>query len=160
MLIIVLVPVFCNFTFNFSLPLVYNLTIKIMFTLDQISEAHSKVKSGADFPQYVQDLIKLEVLHYSTFVDDGHTIYFGKENHRIQSPAKYPVFKIAAHGNNEKFAADLKKHQTGQTDYSTFCRDAAESGVEKWTVDLSKMTCTYYDRSGNTMLTENIPSPK
>ena len=45
-----------------------------MFTIDQIKEAHSKVKSGADFPQYVQDLIKLGVIHYTTYVRDGHTV--------------------------------------------------------------------------------------
>jgi uncharacterized protein YbcV (DUF1398 family) len=130
-----------------------------MFTLDQIKEAHAKVKSGADFPQYVQDLIQLEVIHYSTFTDDGHTIYFGKENHRAQSPAKYPALKIAGRSNKEQFAKDLKTHQAGKTDYPTFCNDAAMAGVEKWTVDLAKMTCTYYDKKGNAMLTENIPLP-
>jgi hypothetical protein len=28
-----------------------------MFTITQIKEAHSKVKSGADFPAYIQGLI-------------------------------------------------------------------------------------------------------
>lgn len=32
-----------------------------MFTIEQIKEAHSKVKSGADFPNYIQDLIILGV---------------------------------------------------------------------------------------------------
>ena len=30
-----------------------------MFTIAQIKEAHDKVKSGADFPKYIQDLINL-----------------------------------------------------------------------------------------------------
>lgn len=30
-----------------------------MFTLTDISTAHSRVKSGADFPQYARDLIAL-----------------------------------------------------------------------------------------------------
>jgi hypothetical protein len=29
-----------------------------MFTLQEIKDAHSKVKSGADFPKYVHDLKK------------------------------------------------------------------------------------------------------
>ena len=33
-----------------------------MFTIQQIKEAHSKVKSGSDFPKYVQDIIALGVL--------------------------------------------------------------------------------------------------
>ena len=32
-----------------------------MFTVEQIQEAHSKVKSGADFPKYIQDIKKLGV---------------------------------------------------------------------------------------------------
>lgn len=128
-----------------------------MFTLDQIGEAHSKVKSGADFPRYIQDLIKLGVIHYSTFVSDGHTIYFGEKNARIESPPKYDSHKIAAKGNAGDLAHHLKIHQAGETDYPTFCSQAADDGVEKWTVDTNKMTCTYYDKSGNVLITEEIP---
>ena len=46
-----------------------------MFTLDQIKAAHSQVKSGADFPKYIQDIGKLGVLKYEHFVADGHTTY-------------------------------------------------------------------------------------
>ncbi len=38
-----------------------------MFTIAQIKEAHDKVKSGADFPKYIQDLINLGVIGYDTF---------------------------------------------------------------------------------------------
>ena len=38
-----------------------------MFTIQQIKEAHSKVKSGADFPKYVHDIIALGVTSYETF---------------------------------------------------------------------------------------------
>ncbi len=43
-----------------------------MFTLEQIKSAHSKVKSGADFPNYIQDLINLGIKSYHTYVSDGH----------------------------------------------------------------------------------------
>ena len=33
----------------------------MIFELKEINEAHSKVESGADFPKYIQDLIKLGV---------------------------------------------------------------------------------------------------
>ena len=32
----------------------------------------------------------------------------------------------------------------------------AESGIEKWTVDTSRMTMTFYDKAGNEMLVETI----
>ncbi|MDR6968468.1 uncharacterized protein YbcV (DUF1398 family) [Flavobacterium arsenatis] len=39
-----------------------------MFTVEQIKQARSKVKSGADFPNYIQDLIELGVLSFETFI--------------------------------------------------------------------------------------------
>lgn len=129
-----------------------------MFTIDQIHSAHSKVKSGADFPNYVQDLIKLGVSNYETFVADGHTDYFDKNGHKISSEKKYTNLETAQKSDPEQFQKDLKAHQQGKTDYLTFCHDCAKSGVEKWTVDLNKMTCTYQGRDQKIMLVEKIPS--
>jgi len=130
-----------------------------MFQLQEIKEAHSKVKSGADFPKYVQDLIKLGVTKYDTFVDDGHTVFVGNNNYQLQSPPKYSTLKVENTSNAEKFKNYLKIHQQGQTDYPTFCNHSAETGVEKWTVDMKLMTCTYYDKLSNQMLEEKIPTP-
>ena len=44
-----------------------------MFTVNQIKEAHSKVKSGADFPAYIQDIKKLGV--YSRYEFDFIKMY-------------------------------------------------------------------------------------
>jgi len=129
-----------------------------MFTLDQIKTAHSKVKSGADFPAYIQDLKKLGVTSYETFVADGHTDYYGANQNKTSSTAKYEVLSIANSSTPEQFKANLKAHQKGKTDYPTFCNDCAKSGIEKWVVCLQKMTCTYYDKAGNEILTEQIPS--
>lgn len=129
-----------------------------MFTLDQIKAAHSKVKSGADFPKYVKDLIELGVTSYHTFVADSHAEYFGKDGCQIKSDAKYAVLNISEKSDSEIFISRLKIHQQGQTDYMTFCNDSAKAGVEKWIVDTQKMTCTYYDKLGNTLLEEKIPS--
>ena len=38
-----------------------------------------------------------------------------------------------------------------------FCGDCAESGVEKWTLDLEAETCTYYDSHGETLIVERFP---
>ena len=130
-----------------------------MFTLDQINDAHAKVKSGADFPQYVQDLKQLGIQEYSQFVTDGHTVY-NSISYEVQSPAIYQTIHVAATGNTAQLTHHLKIHQAGETDYLTFCRDAAEDGVEIWTVDIAAMTCTYYDTAGNKMVTEIIPQPK
>ena len=118
-----------------------------MFTIDQINDAHAKVKSGADFPNYIQDLIKLGVTGFETFVTDGHTVYFGADGAKIQSAANYTALKLADESDKDQFQEDLKDHQQGKTSYQTFCLDCAWSGVEKWVVDMTKMTCTYYDKA-------------
>ena len=127
-----------------------------MFTIEAIQAAHAKVKSGADFPAYVKDLIALGILSYTTYVTDGHSDYNGSNNFKLSSPAKYEPLAIADR-YNEKFLTDLKAHQQGHTDYPTFRSDAAKSGIEKWVMDMEQKTCTYYDKAGNPVLTESIP---
>jgi len=128
-----------------------------MFTVEQIKVAHSKVKSGADFPAYIQDIKKLGVTFYETFVTDGHTDYYGTNDYKTISPAKYGALVIAEATNTEQFKLDLKAHQQGKTDYLTFIGMCAEFGIEKWAVCMEKMTCTYYDKAGKEILTELIP---
>ena len=130
-----------------------------MFDLKEIKEAHAKVKKGSDFPKYVQDLIKLGVRKYHTYVNDGHTVFFGADNFQIQSGPKYAAVNIANISDKERFRHYLKSHQRGQTDYAAFCNHSAETGVEKWTVDTAQLTCIYYDKSGNKMLEEQIQAP-
>ncbi len=128
-----------------------------MFQLKDIKEAHSKVKTGADFPRYIQDLIKLGVTKYDTFVSDGHAIFFGNNDYQIQSEPKYSELIVADKSDHESFKNNLKIHQQGQTDYLIFCRHSAAAGVEKWTVDMKNMTCTYYDKANHKMVEEIIP---
>ena len=130
-----------------------------MFTVEQIKVAHGKVKSGSDFPSYIQDIKRLGVSHYETYVSDGHTDYFGKDDYKRTSPSKYDTLTIAEKSNVEQFKADLKAHQHGETNYLTFCKIAASLGIEKWSVCMGKMTCTYYDKAGSEMLVEEIPMP-
>jgi len=129
-----------------------------MFTIQQIHEAHSKVKSGADFPKYMQDIIALGVTSFETFVFDNHTNYYGKDNFQTSSEGFLEPLTIADESNIEQFKLDLKAHQQGKTDYMTFLNDCAKSGVEKWIVVMDKMTCSYYDKEGNEMVVETIPT--
>jgi uncharacterized protein YbcV (DUF1398 family) len=128
-----------------------------MFTVEQIKAAHSKVKSGADFPAYIQDIKKLGVTHYETFVTDGHTNYYGTNDYKTTLPARYEPLNIAEKCDKGRFQSDLIDHQQGKTDYPTFIRISANLGIEKWLVCMKKMTCTYYDKAGNEILVEQIP---
>lgn len=128
-----------------------------MNILEQIAAAHSKVKSGADFPAFIEDLKKLGIVNYCTFVNDGHTDYFLKDGSKAATAPKYAALEIAKSSNQQAFEEKLKAHQKGQTDYPTFCNDAANSGVENWAVDTKQMTCTYFDKAGTALLQEAIP---
>ena len=130
---------------------------KAMFTVEQIEQAHQKVKSGADFPKYIQEIKLLGVTGFETWVKDSHTEYFGTNNYQTQSKPQYEELTIAEKSNNQKFVDYLKKHQRGETNYFTFCQHCAETGIEKWIVNLEKMTCTYFDKTGNEILVEQIP---
>jgi uncharacterized protein YbcV (DUF1398 family) len=127
-----------------------------MFTIEQIKEAHSKVKTGADFPNYIQDLIILGVKGYDTNVHDGSVEYYGVNNYRVSSNDKYDEIKVTSNANKERFLEFLLLHQDGQTDYITFCNQAGQCGIAKWRVDIIEMTCTYYDKSGNEIVIEKI----
>ncbi len=130
-----------------------------MFTLQSISEAHSKVNSGADFPKYIQELITLGVTHYETFVDDGHTKFYGIDNYEITSSPKHTSLIINEISNELQFKSQLKAHQQGQTSFTTFCQDCAQTGVFKWVVSMNTMTCTYYNKAQKELLMEFIPKP-
>lgn len=127
-----------------------------MFTVQQIEDAHSKVKTGADFPNYIQEIKGFGVKNFTTWVKDSHTEYFGEDNFQTQSQPKYDDLEINEKVNQDQFKEQLKIHQQGGTDYLQFCKDCAENGIEKWEVDLNQFTCVYFDKAGNEVLTEEI----
>ena len=128
-----------------------------MFTVEQIEKAHSKIKSGAEFPKYIREIKEIGVTAFETWVADSHTEYFGKENFRTKSKPKYAEITIADSSDKNKFQEYLKIHQKGATDYFTFCKHCAETGIEKWIVNLDEMTCTYYDKAQTQILIEMVP---
>ncbi len=128
-----------------------------MFTVEQIKAAHSKVRSGADFPAYIKEIKSLGVTHYEAYVTDGHIDYHGGNDYTAKVSAKYAPLVIADSANDEGFKAALISHQQGKTDFLTFIKMCATVGIEKWAICMDKMTCTYYDKAGNEILVEQIP---
>lgn len=128
-----------------------------MFTVEQLQAAHSKVKSGADFPAYIKEIKSLGVTKYQTYVSDGHIHYHGANNYIANVPAKYEPIEIAITVNEDVVKAELKAHQQGKTDFLTFIKMCAATGIEKWEINMEKMTCTYYNNAGNAILIEQIP---
>ncbi len=129
-----------------------------MFSLTQIQAAHSKVKSGADFPAYVLEIKNLGVKSYDYFVTNGATQYFGENDFKISSDSKYPEIEINSNVNKDQFLVDLKAHQNGKTDFITFVNDCAKSGINKWKLDIINGVCLYFDKKNQIVLEETIPA--
>ena len=81
-----------------------------MFTLEQIKTAHSKVKSGADFPAYIKEIRSMGVTHYETYVFDGHIDYHGGNQQTVTVPAKYDPLIVAGSADTVAFIAELRRH--------------------------------------------------
>lgn len=136
--------------------LLYQILMK-MFTLQQIKAVHATVKSGADFPRYVQEIKTLGLVTYEFMVGDGRTIYFGADNYRVEAPPIYPVKQINTTASAQRLENNIHIHQKGQTDFLTFCAQAAEAGVRNWEINTQTMLCTYYDLKGQAIVAEPIP---
>jgi uncharacterized protein YbcV (DUF1398 family) len=128
-----------------------------MFTLQQMKAAHAKVKSGADFPAYVQEIKQQGLVHYDFMVKDGRTVYHGADDFQVSGDPFYPEKIISDKPSPDAVRQIIAEHQQGKSDFLTFCSLVAAAGVEKWVVDTRAMLCTYYDLSGNNLVAEPIP---
>lgn len=145
-----------DYTLAKEIETIVNKTNTPMFSLKQIQQAHSKVLTWADFPQYIQDLISLGVRSYSIFVVDGHANYEWDNNYSLTSVAEYEDIIINTSTNKEQFLHRLQEHQQGKTNYHTFCKDAGASGITKWIVNLNNMECSYLGNDNNIVFVEKI----
>ncbi|MGO4875312.1 DUF1398 domain-containing protein [Pedobacter psychrotolerans] len=128
-----------------------------MFTKEDIHAATSRIKSGSDFPQFIQELKEMGVIRNDVYVSNGLSAYFASEEEVLQiSPEEYPDLVISVEPSVEKLKHALKIHQNGETGFISFCEHAADAGVEKWITDVKDMTCTYYDTAGNELVKEKI----
>lgn len=127
-----------------------------MFTIEQINDLHARLGSAETLLEYVRALNALGVERYDSYLADGHSEYFGLGGHRVISPSMHEVLFVAEIGQRETFLQHLRRHERRQTTYLEMSRGLAESGIEKWTVDMGRMTMTFYDKAGIEMLVEQI----
>ncbi|MGB7438082.1 MAG: DUF1398 family protein [Candidatus Acidiferrum sp.] len=59
-------------------------------------------------------------------------------------------------GQRETFLQHLRQHERRETTYLEISKGLVQSGVEKWTVDIGRMTTTFYDKAGRERLVEQI----
>ncbi|MEH7504172.1 DUF1398 family protein [Neobacillus drentensis] len=105
----------------------------------------------------VNELKNIGVSIYEYLVEKGINKYYNSNGECLKTSSN----GLGAIVNKVSSQTSLKHilliHQKGETDYPTFCKQAAESGVEKWVSDLKKMKVYYIDYDGNVLLEENIP---
>jgi uncharacterized protein YbcV (DUF1398 family) len=131
-----------------------------MFTIDQIQESHSRQRNGADFPAFVQSLIKMGVTGYNLFLQDRHAEYFGKKGKAaLLEDAKYPEYTIAPKWDSERFMNILTNYRQGKLNYSSFYEQLTRAGVEKLSLDMKTLTCTYYGIDGAELHVEQLRKP-
>lgn len=94
---------------------------------------------------------------FKTSVTDGKTTYSGP-NDTLSGPVIHEPLKIETRVNKEKFIERLRIHQSGGTDFLTFCQDCASSGIDHWNVKTHEHTCTYYSHTKEEVLVEHFPS--
>ncbi len=128
----------------------------MIFTIEDIQRAEQKIKTGADFPQFIQEIKALGVERNDVYVMNGMSIYFGKDDHTVESAPAYEALLIEDQSSASDLKEALRIHQAGETDFQTFCRKAASAGVEKWVTDLKEMTVSYLDMAGNELVVEHI----
>jgi len=129
-----------------------------MFTAQQLKDAHAKVKTGADYPAYADELRNLGVVSYDFLVADGSTTFYAEDEESVSLKGDLSPVAVADAPSKDKLRAALATHQKGNTDFPTFRQQAAEAGVAQWTTDLSNMEVVYVNKQEKVMLAEEIPA--
>jgi len=129
-----------------------------MFTLGQLNEIHDRLGNMEDFSQYVRALNAIGVEKYDSYLADGHSEFFGKDEYKVVSPSVHGTLPISDLSDSDKAQEHLDLHDQGKTSYLEMSKGLADSGVEKWTVDTQNMTFVCYDKQGNALLMEEVDS--
>ena len=127
-----------------------------MFTLEQINEIHDRWGKADTLPEYLKALKAIGVVSYASYVTDGHSEYHGDAAYILESPPIHNMNVVATTSDHTKMMECLDLHRQGRTTYLEMSKGLAESGVEKWTFDTTKLTITYCDKNGDGLLTEMI----
>jgi uncharacterized protein YbcV (DUF1398 family) len=125
-----------------------------MFTLEEIQAIHDELKNG--LPEFVQKLGAVGVRRYVTYISDGHSIYFGPDNLSLTSAPVHEPLAVSRSSDREQALRSVERHERNLTDYLTFSKELADSGVETWIVDIREGTIKFCDMTGKSMLEQTI----
>jgi len=126
------------------------------FTLEQINAIHDRLGSAETLAQYAQELHKIGVEHADSYVADGHSEYFAKDGHSIVSSPAHEKLAVSEASDKQGLLYYLDLHDAGKINYLEMSSSLAKSGIEKWVINTSKLTMTFYDKAGNELLVDDI----
>lgn len=126
--------------------------------LEQIQEVSRRLSRGADLPELATALDALGVSHCHTYLADGSTCYFGPAFYRVEGAAAWRWVTVSETASPGLLKEAIALHLEGVTDQITFLRQAADAGVEVFTLSVTSRTVTYMDRDGSVMAVEPILS--
>lgn len=115
-----------------------------------------KIQANGNFGVLVESYLEYGIVRFQTCAATAKSIYFDAEGNRVYDENDIFNFEIGQL-NVEQFKADLLDHQQGLTDFPTWLKLTAGSGIGYWIVDLEAKQCVYYDLDNNPVHTELIP---
>lgn len=127
-----------------------------MFTLDQINDIHDRLGKQHTLPEYLKALNAIGVERADTFLSDGHSEFYGQDNHRLIGIPIHEKFIVNTISNKACLLKQLMLHERGKIDYLEMSRGLANCGVEKWSFDTNVLTISYYDMKQQELLVETI----
>jgi uncharacterized protein YbcV (DUF1398 family) len=128
----------------------------VKFTLEQINAIHDSLGSAKTLALYVQELSKIGVKHADSYLTDGHSEFFGTDNYTVRSPAVHDVLSISDTTDRNGLMRYLALHDSGKIGYIEMSKGLAESGIEKWVIDTSELTMTFYNKAGDELRVDHI----
>lgn len=128
----------------------------MMLNYEAIQKAVDAEQNAGDFPKLMQVFKKLGVLKYDYLVEPGKYRYYDNDGYLDLKMNGVPQ-KVALKSNTTQIKAAVKKAQSGQITFETFCELAAAAGIIYWRSDLTQKIVSYYDRADNCLLAEPIP---
>jgi len=126
------------------------------FSLESIHKAQN-LFTGPDFPKLVREYRKMGIVTNIYNIETGLIIYENKSGKQIKDSGIKVNFEIIQSAVYEQALLSLQRNQKGESDFLTFCEEIGRAGIYKWVVDLENMTCSYYDKKENIVISEKVP---
>lgn len=127
------------------------------FTLESIKKAQ-KLYTGPDFPKLVREYKIMGIVLNTYNIESGIVSYKNELGEIIEDIGIKVELAIPEISNFKEALSGLKRNQQGQTDFITFCNEVAMAGIYKWVIDTEKMSCDYYNKNEEIIISETIPT--